>query len=284
MCRSEQALKFFEAVNGEPENDGAWMEQLPINRLAERPDFAGLFTSLDPAFNSTPGAVIAPVPIIRAAHGLPHATRRDLLRQWTRDVHRGELRPECGLEVYSREDFGEFLNRRGLLGEAAEIGVLRGEFSKVLLDRWRGNTLHLVDPWHHLEGYHDISNLTDSEHEACLGGVERNLASHRGRYWLHRKVSAVAVCSFADDSLDFVYIDANHEYSAVLQDIRGWFAKVSPGGVLAGHDYLDGRLPEGDFEVKACCLKVCVQTRLMSGAQPNVRGPSWYIVKPSAAN
>jgi hypothetical protein len=45
---------------------------------------------------------------------------------------------------------------------------------------------------------------------------------------------------FADETLDFVYLDANHSYLAVCGDLRAWFPKVKPGGLLAGHDYLDG--------------------------------------------
>jgi len=42
---------------------------------------------------------------------------------------------------------------------------------------------------------------------------------------------------YADSSLDFVFIDADHEYESVLRDLRAWYPKVKPGGTLAGHDY-----------------------------------------------
>ena len=42
---------------------------------------------------------------------------------------------------------------------------------------------------------------------------------------------------FEDERLDFVFIDANHSYEACLEDIRLWFPKVKPNGVIAGHDY-----------------------------------------------
>lgn len=42
---------------------------------------------------------------------------------------------------------------------------------------------------------------------------------------------------FKDRSLDFVYIDACHEYSKVRLDILAWLPKVKSGGTLAGHDY-----------------------------------------------
>ena len=40
-----------------------------------------------------------------------------------------------------------------------------------------------------------------------------------------------------DESLDFVFIDGNHEYDFVFSDIKNWLPTVKCGGVLAGHDY-----------------------------------------------
>lgn len=39
------------------------------------------------------------------------------------------------------------------------------------------------------------------------------------------------------NSLDFVFIDANHVYEAVRDDLQAWFPKVKTGGIIAGHDY-----------------------------------------------
>ena len=43
---------------------------------------------------------------------------------------------------------------------------------------------------------------------------------------------------YADNSLDFVFIDANHSYEFVKDDIKHWYPKVKKGGILAGHDYI----------------------------------------------
>jgi len=52
-----------------------------------------------------------------------------------------------------------------------------------------------------------------------------------------RKLSTDAAMDFGDESLDFVYIDADHSYNAVKEDIAAWAPKVRRGGIVAGHDY-----------------------------------------------
>jgi hypothetical protein len=42
---------------------------------------------------------------------------------------------------------------------------------------------------------------------------------------------------FEDHSIDFLFIDANHDYEPCKADLNLWYQKVKPGGVMAGHDY-----------------------------------------------
>ncbi len=52
-----------------------------------------------------------------------------------------------------------------------------------------------------------------------------------------RKFSADAAADVPDRSLDFCYIDSNHSYESVLEDLALWSPKVKPAGLIAGHDY-----------------------------------------------
>jgi Methyltransferase domain len=54
-----------------------------------------------------------------------------------------------------------------------------------------------------------------------------------------RLTSGEAVYMYSNESLDFVFIDANHVYEAVMMDIDSWKRKIKPGGYIAGHDYKD---------------------------------------------
>lgn len=49
-----------------------------------------------------------------------------------------------------------------------------------------------------------------------------------------------AATLFADNSLDAVFLDAEHLYDDVMEDLKTWFPKVKPDGIIAGHDYYDG--------------------------------------------
>lgn len=115
-----------------------------------------------------------------------------------------------------------------------EVGVAGGWYSNQIMKRNPQLKLYGVDPWISYEGYTDyklrstFKKLIDSAHE---------LLDQYPNYEFVQKYSMDALTMFADNSLDFVYIDANHGNPYVTQDITEWYKKVRPGGILAGHDY-----------------------------------------------
>lgn len=120
-----------------------------------------------------------------------------------------------------------------------EVGVCEGHHAANLLSYWPG-FLHLVDPWTHLPDYPEVY-----DHEKNYLECMERLKEHQGRFETHRKASLDAVGAFKDGSLDFCYLDANHGYKAVLDDLEAWAPKVRKGGMLAGDDY-------GIFEEQWC--------------------------------
>jgi hypothetical protein len=123
------------------------------------------------------------------------------------------------------------------LGIGVEVGTFKGEYSKEILQRWDGQ-LFMIDVWDELgDEYADSSN-----HKNFEGGVYsecmKNIRGFEDRAIMIRAKSHIASKFFGDNSLDFVYIDANHSYEFVKEDINLWYPKVKKGGWVMGHDYL----------------------------------------------
>ena len=152
-----------------------------------------------------------------------------------------------------RSELPVLLNRRNLLGCGAEIGVAAGEYSDGILRNWRGMHLISIDPWLAVsrEQYIDDYNAPQQEQDALWEETRARLAIHGERSSIWRLTSVEASRRVPHHSLDFVYIDARHDYESVREDLACWFDKVRPGGVIAGHDYMDAELPRGVYGVKS---------------------------------
>lgn len=97
------------------------------------------------------------------------------------------------------------------------------------------------------------------------------IAPSSGTVTLLEKSGHEAVGLFRDESLDLVYIDANHAYEHALEDIRDWLPKVKPGGIIAGHDYaLDGVRKAVD--------------KLLGPPDEVFTDTSWMVRKPAVAS
>lgn len=136
-----------------------------------------------------------------------------------------------------RYNLGTWLNGKRLTGEGVEVGVYYGVNADMLLSRWHGEALYLVDPWatQSKEVYVDGCNKDDFSqvYRDCMN----RLARHRNRAIVRRGYSKELAYTFTDRSLDFAYIDARHDYDGVMEDLVAWWPKVKQGGVMAGHDY-----------------------------------------------
>lgn len=150
-----------------------------------------------------------------------------------------EVAERSGTPLRSRADFGELLNRLGLTGTGAEVGVENGFFARRVLDQWRGRLVYLVDVWQPMDDYWDVTNAPEREQVLRLHRTVENVAPHWGRVRIVQERSENAARLVPDAALDWVYLDANHEYGHVLRDLELWAPKVRPGGLIAGHDFLD---------------------------------------------
>ncbi len=131
----------------------------------------------------------------------------------------------------------DWVRRLPMPATGVEVGVFRGNTSEALLREFPQLTLWLVDPWRPFDG----ASTFDSRDQAAFD-EDRDAAMYwtdfaRQRRHAIREPSPAAASRFADHSLDFAFLDGNHLYEQVCQDIQAWWPKVREGGLLTGHDY-----------------------------------------------
>src|SRR3990167_2122119 len=140
------------------------------------------------------------------------------------------------LEVanFGRNQLAELIHELDFKG-AVEVGVADGTYSEVLMQANPQMELYGVDPFVPYRGY------TDYTRKNTFAGMEQHAHDTLDKYPNYefiKEFSMDAVKRFADDSLDFVYLDANHADPYITQDITGWWPKLRRGGIMAGHDWV----------------------------------------------
>jgi len=120
----------------------------------------------------------------------------------------------------------------------AEIGVLEGEFSADILAT-PVKKLYLVDPWKHYEtGYNDGANINQGGQDCRFRNVTAKFANEPRAIILREESGSPAVLESLQD-VDWVYIDANHSYEAVWNDLT-WYSEMCDHLML--HDYCENEI------------------------------------------
>lgn len=135
----------------------------------------------------------------------------------------------------------------GFKNIGVEIGTDQGEYAEVLAKANPDLILICVDPWKataYEPGQQPESGENQEFFDRRYEETQKRLAPYN-HIGIRRETSMEAVKDFKDNSLDFVYIDGNHDFLNVAQDIHYWTKKVRPGGIVAGHDYV--RYPSRKF-------------------------------------
>ena len=142
------------------------------------------------------------------------------------------------MKIQNRNQIGELLKFYNLNGKGVEVGTFKGDFAKTILSSW-GGTLYMIDPWRGLGSeYDDTSNMVKEEHADSYHNTMNSIKGFEHRAFMLRGLSNELIDLFQDESLDFVYIDGNHAYDFVIEDIKLWYPKVKKGGLVMGHDYI----------------------------------------------
>ncbi len=149
---------------------------------------------------------------------------------------------EPGLPIQldmSRNDLPALCRDLGFT-RGAEIGVWKGAFATAFCLANPQMHMLCVDPWSSYPAWKDTKNeLPLVEAKAFMAKAYRQ-ARHKLdplNTTIVRNHSKYAVKDVPDGSLDLLYVDANHVYDAVMQDVTLWAPKVRSGGIVAGHDF-----------------------------------------------
>ena len=140
--------------------------------------------------------------------------------------------------ITSRAQLGDLMRDLHLPMQAAEIGIAEGRFSLDMM-KWGMEKLYLVDLWRHVEGMRaelgDPAWDHDAKYRDCMDKVRpymERIVVLRG--WAHEMAEKIP-----DESLGMFYEDATHEDEWVSKNLRAYYPKLVPGGLVAGHDYMN---------------------------------------------
>lgn len=113
-----------------------------------------------------------------------------------------------------------------------ELGSFAGRSSaymaKMIKESGKRITFDCIDHWWHGEPNPDrlpvfLRNMRKAGVMDLINPIQMYSEQAMELYW--------------KESLDFIFIDADHTYESVSKDLRGWHPKIKIGGIIAGHDY-----------------------------------------------
>lgn len=121
-------------------------------------------------------------------------------------------------------------------GNFVEIGTDRGKSAEYTMKISKCAKLYCIDPYSNYEEYKDSIKYTTGDE--LFEQVKNRLKQYGDRIEIIRDFSSNAVDKVPNE-LDFVFIDGNHSYKYVLEDLRNWYPKVRSGGIIIGDDCVD---------------------------------------------
>ena len=128
------------------------------------------------------------------------------------------------------------------LQRGCQVGVAFGTQSLEILSKSQLKVLYDVDPYRPY-GPDPLAELANEQltWDVLCDRVKRRLTPFGDHWSFIRKPSMEAVEQFKDGELCFVYIDGDHSYESVKNDLRVWWSKIRPGGFLVCDDYYTKR-------------------------------------------
>ena len=152
-------------------------------------------------------------------------------------------------------------NRHKLI--CVEIGTHEGINAKSLEKNLQIKLLYCVDPYCYY-----LENGKGLDYSKFYKKAKRRLRKYPIEFI--KKTSETAVDLIPDD-IDFIYIDGNHEYTYVKNDLELYYKKVKRGGVMGGHDF-------NSKNIGVC--KAVLEFSEKNSLKLNAKNIDWWFVKP----
>ena len=164
---------------------------------------------------------------------------------------------------------------KGLVG--VEIGVCGGEHALSLLKTLKIDKLFLIDPYEMYETYVNGEGKNYGTTQLPLSDTYIQALNLLKPFeecvrWI-KKLSDDAVKEI-HEPLDFVYVDGNHDYDFVKNDIENYYPLLKKGGVMGGHDFYNGFAKTHNGVINAV-----TQFSVSNNIQLFVEQPDWWFYK-----
>ena len=128
-------------------------------------------------------------------------------------------------------DRNEMLRRIPQQSITCEVGVADGTFSRTMFDVINPSKHYMIDLW-------NTKRYGDNVLKEAKSKFPQEIQD--GRIEIIRKDSLLGISQLADHTIDFLYIDTNHQYELTISELRLAVTKIKPSGIIAGHDYTPG--------------------------------------------
>ena len=124
-----------------------------------------------------------------------------------------------------------------------EVGVWKGDFSRQIWNISSPNLLVLVDSWKFDEKVRGCAPQVSGEEPLNQNFFDQAKKDTYGKFENVQNVNILdlnsleASSKYEDNFFDYIYIDAEHTYKAVTEDLEVWYPKLKKNGTLFGDDY-----------------------------------------------
>jgi hypothetical protein len=139
-------------------------------------------------------------------------------------------------KIETREGLLEILPK-GSIG--IEIGVFKAKFSETILAKVKPKLLYLLDTWEGIVGSGDKDGKNKEYVDLTKYFTETIIPKYRNNNNVVLIRNKSSIISTLKTEFDWCYIDAEHSYEGVKQDLNNIYPKIKRGGYVCGHDYCE---------------------------------------------